>query len=315
MPNSTQATDTDIKEKDYLARLKSLLGVEHRDKLYCCIADLSEIGICQSRFDTADRRPDRQLVTQYLANWFKHAGLSEEECRDWLTDYAVTVLSAISSSSLSRIHHSTKSNIKYIYRNENAFDCGCENNPFKARCIQACPIYGDMAEKAAERKRQQQKEEEERWKRRAEFERSQAQKKAEEEKRKEDAKIRAQANRAAANKCAEERWFEACGEACEIAQGHRRKGWTMRQTAQALNDAGFRTSLGRLWSDQTINHALKRYQKITGAVPQDTLFSDTELKKLESQKTPKKTVSRKKKPFLRPVVRRAHDDDTQGSLF
>jgi hypothetical protein len=283
--NDFATTDTDIKGKDRVARLNSLLGEGHRDKLYCCIADLSENGICQSRFDAADRRPHRQLATQYLASWFKHAGLSAEKTRDWLIDYAVTVLSAISSSSPSRIRHSTKSNIKYIYGSQSAFDCGCENNPLKARCSPTCPIYGDMAKKAAERKRLLQEEEEERRKQQAELERARAQKNAEEQKRKEEAKIRALANRAAANKRAEERWLEVCTEACEIALEHRRKGFTMRQTAQALNDAEFRTSSGRWWTDQTINHALKRYLKITDAVSQDTLFSETDLKKLESRKT------------------------------
>ena len=288
MQKSNQSTDTVIEEKDHLIQLKSILGAQHRDKLYYCIADLAENGICQSRFGATEPRPDRQQVTQYVASWFKHAGLSAEECQGWLTDYAVNVLGAISSSGSSQIRHSTKSNVKFIYKAEVPYECGCENNPFKAHCEKACVIYADMAERVTERERQKREEEEERRKRQAEIEIAKAQQKAEEQKRKEELKKQTAAKRTKARKAAEKCWLETCGAACKIALEHRQKGLTMRQTAQGLNDAGFRTSTDRSWTDQSINLALKRYQEITGVERQKSLFTARELKKLESQKNKKK---------------------------
>ena len=59
--------------------------------------------------------------------------------------YCEKELSQISSSSPSRIRHSTKSLIKYNYRSEAvSFDCGCEQNKLKAACQPNCPIYDEM---------------------------------------------------------------------------------------------------------------------------------------------------------------------------
>jgi hypothetical protein len=54
------------------------------------------------------------------------------------------MLASISKSSPSTIRHSTKSNVKYIYRDEVAFVCGCEANQFRARCSDSCPVYEEM---------------------------------------------------------------------------------------------------------------------------------------------------------------------------
>ncbi len=304
MKNSTQSADTAI-DKKHLDQLKLLLGPEHQDRLYYCIADLAKNGICNSRFGTADPLPDRQQVTQFLASWFKHAGLSTDECRGWLIDYAVNVLSALSSSSPSRIRHSTKSNIKYIDRAGVAFECGCENNPFKARCEQTCAIYRDMAEKAAERKHRRLKEEKELSKQQAELEKAKTRKNAE-------MKKQAAAKRLKAGITLEKRWLETFGEVCNIAAKHRQKGLTMLQTAKKLNDAGFRTSKNCLWTNQTITIALKRYQKITGAKRQESLFIDKELKKMKSQK---KSTSRTKSKPKKTAPEAGAGNLTQGCLF
>ncbi len=74
-----------------------------------------------------------------------YVGLEEDDCRNWLTEYAVDMLSPISRRSKSSIRHSTKSNIKYIYRSEISFACGRENNRFKACCSNTCPVYFNMS--------------------------------------------------------------------------------------------------------------------------------------------------------------------------
>ena len=268
-----------MEENDHIVPLKSILGEQNQNKLYCCILDLVENGLCQSRFDAGEQQPNRQEVTQFLASWSKHSGLSAEECRTWLTSYALEMLSVISSSGPSQIRHSTKSNVNYIYRAEVPYECGCENNLFKARCEKNCALYGEMTEKQERRKQ----EEEEKWKKfQAEAERAALQQKAEKEKRKEEKekrkeekKLRAIANR----KSAEKHWLETIGSVCKIALEHRQKGLTLQQTAHKLNDAGFRTSKGCLWTNQSTAIALKRYRTIIEDEPQKSLFSDKDLSK------------------------------------
>ncbi len=126
-------------------KLRSTLTESHEKYLFPCITDLVENGLSLERFGNNKNIPTRQDITQYLAAWFKYAGLSVDECREWMLEYCVEELSAISSSSKSQIRHSTKSNLKFIYNSEVIFDCRCEKNRFKAHCEQACPIYEEMA--------------------------------------------------------------------------------------------------------------------------------------------------------------------------
>lgn len=133
----------------FLDRLTTLLGESGREAIYPCIADLVVNGIQVSRFAPSDHVPNRQDVTQYLAAWCRDAHLSEDACRSWLCDYAASTLSSLSQSSPSAIRHSTKSNVKYIYRNDRPFICEREGNGFRAECRKACRVYSEMAIKAA----------------------------------------------------------------------------------------------------------------------------------------------------------------------
>lgn len=132
---------------EFLDKLTALLGGLGEGVLFPCIQDLVANGLQTSRLSPSDGVPNRQDVTQYLAAWSRGAGLDEETCRRWLSDYAVAILSSISKSSPSGIRHSTKSNVKYIYRDEVAFACGCEANQFRARCSDTCPVYEEMKRK------------------------------------------------------------------------------------------------------------------------------------------------------------------------
>lgn len=132
---------------NHLTSLKEILKSKDQTLLFLCIQDLVDNGLTLSRFSDETRKPSRQDITQFIAAWCKYVGVSADECRDWLIEYSINVLSAISSSSASKIRHSTKSNLKYIYGSDIAFDCGCENNVFKALCDPDCPVYQEMAEK------------------------------------------------------------------------------------------------------------------------------------------------------------------------
>jgi hypothetical protein len=132
-----------------LDRLTMLLGESGREAIYLCIGDLVVNGLQASRFAPSDHVPNRQDVTQYLAAWCRDAHLSEDACRAWLCDYAVSTLSSLSNSSPSGIRHSTKSNVKYIYRSDRPFICEREGNGFRAECSKSCRVYSEMAIKAA----------------------------------------------------------------------------------------------------------------------------------------------------------------------
>ena len=133
----------------YLTDLAQLVEAEQPDVIYACIEDLVINGLQLSRFTPSDRVPGRQDVTQYLATWCRAANLTEDVCRKWLSDYAEGTLRSISRSSASAIRHSTKGNVRYVYRSSVPFVCGCEDNVFRANCNSMCPVYAEMKAKAA----------------------------------------------------------------------------------------------------------------------------------------------------------------------
>ena len=128
-----------------IGRLTKILDDTQKQKIYLCIQDLLSGGIVPERFKVGESFPTRQDVTQFILAWLKYIGVSADRCRNWLIRYCEKELSQISSSSPSRIRHSTKSLIKYNYRSEAvSFDCGCEQNKLKAACQPSCPIYDEM---------------------------------------------------------------------------------------------------------------------------------------------------------------------------
>lgn len=137
-----------MEQTHFIDRLTTLLGDAAGVSIYPCIGDLVANGIQLSRFSPSDQIPNRQDVTQYLAAWCREVHMGKEECRTWLSEYAVSTLAPLSKSSASRIRHSTKSNVKYIYQSEQPFICKRENNAFQAACSKACPVYNEMDTKA-----------------------------------------------------------------------------------------------------------------------------------------------------------------------
>ena len=134
-------------EIPFLIRLNTLLGDRGKDTIYPCIRDLVENGLGLARFSAGEIAPQRQDITQYMAAWSRHAGLSEEESCGWLIDYCTIMLLSISPRSPAAIRHSTKSNLRYIYRSAVPFLCQCANNRFRAQCSSDCPVYADMQAK------------------------------------------------------------------------------------------------------------------------------------------------------------------------
>lgn len=125
----------------FLEALMEALPEDGKDRIYPCVRDLVENALSLDRFSPGAPAPNRQEITQYLAAWCRHAGLSQTDCEEWLTAYCVEMLAPFSRTSKSGIRHSTKSNVRYIYRAGIVFWCERESNRFKAHCVTDCALY------------------------------------------------------------------------------------------------------------------------------------------------------------------------------
>jgi hypothetical protein len=126
--------------------------------IFTCIRDVVENGCVLERFSESDPKPSdpkpsRQEITRYMASWFRYAGVPQDDCTEWMKKFCADVLAAISSSSPSQIRHSTKSMIRYVYRDDIPFECELKENRFKMRCSESCPVFAEMALELEERKK------------------------------------------------------------------------------------------------------------------------------------------------------------------
>ncbi len=219
----------------YLNRLRKMLTENNEKYLFPCIRDLVANGLNLEGFSNKDNIPSCQDITQYIAAWFKYIGLSSDECREWMTEYCIGVLSAISSSSKSRIRHSTKCNIKYIYKSDVTFDCRCEKNQFKALCEPKCPIYEEMAHRAKE---------------------SEAANIVESYEIRVEHRI---ADEIAPIKYSiKDEYKDQFEKAMEVAQHHLKQGVLKKEIVNLLNDSGFRTITGKKWSYSTLANEFRK---------------------------------------------------------
>jgi len=202
--------------------------------LFPCVEDIISGRIESTSSPAIADRFSRQDVTQYLASWFKYIGVSKEACQEWMIEYAVQVLSKISSSSHSRIKHSTKSNLKYIYKSDMSFDCGCESNIFKASCNQNCPIYKEMSDKYKERKVQRSRQ---------------------------TYDIKPIANKDEVEQYSlKDKYKEQLEKALETAIKYVEKGISKKEIVKSLNDQDFKTRTGKKWSYPTLMKELKVFK-------------------------------------------------------
>ena len=218
----------------YLNRLRKILTENNEKFLFPCIRDLVANGLNLERFSNEDNIPSRQDITQYIAAWFKYIGISSDECRKWMTEYCTGMLSAISSSSKSRIRHSTKCNIKYIYKSDVTFNCRCEKNRFKASCEPKCPIYEEMAHRAKESEAATIVESYERVEHRVADE---------------IVPIRPSIK---------DEYKDQFEKAMEVAQDHLKQWVPKKKIVNLLNDSGFKTRTGKKWSYSIICNELRK---------------------------------------------------------
>jgi len=217
---------------EHITTLKKILMETDLEYLFPCIKDIISSTMQSKHLSIGKHGASRQDITQYLAAWFKHIGVSQEECQDWMIEYSVEVLSKISSSSHSRIRHSTKSNLKYIYKSDQSFNCGCENNIFKASCSHNCPIYKEMSDQYEEKKvkRANQTYEPERIEKKVEFQ----------------------------SLSVKEEYKEQFDKALETAINHIEKGVSKKDVVILLNDQKLKTRTGKKWTYSSLFHELKK---------------------------------------------------------
>jgi hypothetical protein len=223
-------TNTTNDGKPYLSMLETRLGEGGRETIYPCIQDLVEHGLVLTRFSGGKSPPLRQDITQYLASWSKHAGLSEDEARGWLVEYCANLLKPISKRTPAAIRHSTKSNLKYIYNSELDFLCQRETNAFHAHCNTGCPVYGDMQAKAQTRA-------EEALKPKVYVPAQTPEIKSEPRVKKVKVVV----------PNVKKLYAEQFQNAMKLAQEEVRKGESLKRVAELLNERGFKTRMGRSW--------------------------------------------------------------------
>ena len=226
----------------YLEALLDLLKKEAEARVFPCIRELLTEGLHLERFSSDDLIPSRQDITQFVAAWVRYAGMPQDACREWMIPYCTERLSAMSSSSLSRIRHSTKSNVKYIYTSEVPFECGAKNNLFKASCAETCPLFDQMTEKHQKKLAKQAEQVERRY-----------------EPERLDPKAIEAGNVALGS--LKEQYQEQLVKAMEFACEEVAKGVTKKHIVNMLNEKGFKTRTGRRWSQGILSGELKRIRE------------------------------------------------------
>jgi hypothetical protein len=216
----------------FLSQLENLLGSRAEGAIYQCIRDLIEHGLDRSRFPPGSTTPNRQAVTEHLAAWSRHVGLSEEESRSWLVDYTVAMLGSISKSTPAAIRHSTKSNLRYIYRSEVPFVCRCAHNRFRAACRGDCPVYAEMHGKS---------DAEERPSRRP--------------------VLRPEAPLVPTVLPVKQLYREQLQTGLRLALEETQKGIKLHRIVEVLNERGLKTRTGRPWTYGILRNELQRLQK------------------------------------------------------
>lgn len=228
----------------HLNALKEILKAKEPDVLFLCINDLVANGLSLSRFTEGERQPSRQDITQFILTWFKYIGVTAEDCQEWMIKYCLEVLSVISSSSLSQIRHSTKSNIKYVFKSDVAFDCNCENNIFKAPCELSCPVYQEMSEKYKARLIRE------------------ANKSYEIVRQPIEKSVILQPQ------SVKERFKDQLDKALEFIGNCVKEGTARKEIVKLLNDRELKTRTGRKWNYQLLQNELMRHPEITSMSPQ-----------------------------------------------
>ena len=211
-----------------------MLGDRDKSAIYICIRDLLEHGLDEARFAEGKIKPNLQDITQYLAAWSRHASFTEVESGDWLIDYCTNKISSLSKRSPAAITHSTKSNIRYIYRSAVPFLCNCADNRFRVHCSSDCPVYADMQIKLQEKAH---------------------------ELMHPRAVLQTRTTIIEPVISLKAGFKEQLNDGMRIALDEVRKGTVLADIAKILNERGFKTITGRKWHSANVSYELQKIHK------------------------------------------------------
>jgi hypothetical protein len=213
-------------ETKFLEKLRRLTAKSGRP-VPLWLEDLLLHGPRLEHWPSLQNKPNRVTLTEFLARWSKFAGLSQEECLEWLLPYCCEVLARYSKSSPSDIRHGTNSNTRYVYATPYAFDFETLAGDLPGT-MQGYPAYFPVLDKWREL--------------------------LEEMKRIEAAMIRPQ--EVPPPRSVKEKYRQQFEEAVEFARRKSAEGTTLIRLAELLNEQGFLTRTGRKWTVITLVRAL-----------------------------------------------------------
>ena len=220
---------TIVMEQKYLEQLNQLLEKSNRTAPPW-LQDLLLHGPRLELWSPPEKRPNRVLLTEFLARWLKFAGLSREECLDWLLPYCCEVLAQYSKSGMSNIRHGTKANTRWVYASPFPFDFETMVLDLPATESQGPLLYAPVVE---------------RWKQQLE-----------------EMKIKARESYVPPVfepfVPVKVRFAEQFKRALEFAQQKRAEGERPEAILRLLNEQGFLTRTGRKWTLGTVNRELGR---------------------------------------------------------
>ena len=216
---------------NHFEKLKKILPESKRSSIFPCIEELVSKKPFLNRPSGGENEPFRQDITQFIAAWLKHVGLSADECRQWLIDFCTDVLSMISSSSKSKIRHSTKSNIKYIYNSDVSFECSWEEFSC-VKCKKIYPFYIQIFQEVTKKRAQERK-----------------------------AKLLSEASKEVIEKppTIREQYREQFDRAVQFIQEKINKGISRKDVVLLLNENGYKTRVGRTWIYSTLLREMSMY--------------------------------------------------------
>ncbi|HOC94369.1 MAG TPA: hypothetical protein PKH33_18605, partial [bacterium] len=113
-----------------------------------CVREALEIGV-------KDGSPaNRNMITVFLAAYFKAIGRGRDETAALLTDHAVRVLARFSGSSAKEIESSTKTAVATVFRHDRyRFNCGAAKK-FRFSCNDTCELFKKYRESVFNRRLQ-----------------------------------------------------------------------------------------------------------------------------------------------------------------
>lgn len=201
------------------------------------LEDLLQRGPRLETWVPPETRPNRVLITEFLARWLKAAGVSQEDCLNWLLPYCCEVLAQYSKSGPSAIRHGTKANVRWVYKSDFAFDFQSMAQEALQGKSNSNPDYGAVLD---------------RW---------------------QELQVEAKAAARAAYRPppfervlpVKERFRAQFLAGLELARQQEKEGATLTAIVALLNERGLRTRTGRQWTVGILYRSLREAPKPTGS--------------------------------------------------